>query len=124
MLFVREVKSSPSTSDSPKQSYDPYPGLHTLPTYGLSGPHQKADLPEQNLPPPPTPRYQHLCDVTPPPAISNLQPPPPPPPPDNFPLMTTALKDLTLKAARHWVVNLIIRIVSYQSQPQPLNSTK
>ena len=26
--------------------------------------------------------------------------------------MTTALKDLTLKAARHWVVNLILRIVS------------
>ena len=25
------------------------------------------------------------------------------------PLMTTALKDLTLKAARHWVVNLILR---------------
>ena len=34
----------------------------------------------------------------------------PPPPPENFPLMTTALKDLTLKAARHWVVNLILRI--------------
>ena len=28
--------------------------------------------------------------------------------------MTTALKDLTLKAARHWVVNLILRIVSYR----------
>ena len=27
-------------------------------------------------------------------------------------LMTTALKDLTLKAARHWVVNLILRFVS------------
>ena len=26
--------------------------------------------------------------------------------------MTAALKDLTLKAARHWVVNLILRIVS------------
>ena len=81
---------------------------------------RKTDLPEQKLPPPPTPRYQHLCDVAPPPAISNLQPPPPPPPPPpqspspspgNFPLMTTALKDLTLKAARHWVVNLILRII-------------
>ena len=27
-------------------------------------------------------------------------------------MMTTALKILTLKAARHWVVNLILRIVS------------
>ena len=42
-------------------------------------------------------------------------PPPPSPSPGNFPLMTTALKDLTLKAARHWVVNLILRIVSYTS---------
>ena len=37
---------------------------------------------------------------------------PPPPPPDNFPLMTTALKDLTQKVARLWVVNLILRVVS------------
>ena len=27
-------------------------------------------------------------------------------------MMTTALKNLTLKAARHWVVNLILRIGS------------
>ena len=30
-------------------------------------------------------------------------------------LMTTALKDLTLKAARHWVVNLILRIGAYKN---------
>ena len=80
---------------------------------------RKQIYPNKNSPHPPTPRYQHLCDVAPPPAISNLQPPPPtlpsPPSPSfspgNFPLMTTALKDLTLKAVRHWVVNLILRIV-------------
>ena len=32
---------------------DPYPGLHTLPTYGHLGPHHKAALPKQNLPSPP-----------------------------------------------------------------------
>ena len=31
--------------------------------------------------------------------------------------MTTALKDLTLKAARHWVVNLILRTYSYGAPP-------
>ena len=30
--------------------------------------------------------------------------------------MTTALKDLTLKADRHWVVNLILRIVSREGE--------
>ena len=35
--------------------------------------------------------------------------PPPPSTPPHFPLTTTALKNLTLKAARHWVVNLILR---------------
>ena len=57
---VRNVNPTPPTKrhlwahycDNPKQSYDPYPGLHTFPTFGLSGPHQKADLPEQKLPPP------------------------------------------------------------------------
>ena len=44
---------------------------------------RKQIYPNKNSPhpPPPTLRYQHLCDVAPPPAISNLQPPPPPPPP-------------------------------------------
>ena len=44
---------------------------------------RKQIYPNKNSPhpTPPTPRYQHLCDVAPPPAISNLQPPPPPPPP-------------------------------------------
>ena len=32
--------------------------------------------------------------------------------PNHFLLMTAALQDLTLKAACHWVVNLILRIVS------------
>ena len=72
-------------------------------------------------PPPPTPWNQHLCDVALPPVTSNLLPPPlppplsprpPPPPPNHFLLMTVALKDLTLKAARHWVVNLVLRVVS------------
>ena len=31
-------------------------------------------------------------------------------------LMTTALKDLTLKAARHWVINVILQSVSQSDQ--------
>ena len=44
-------------------------------------------------------------------STSNLLPPSLPlPTPNYFLLMTAALKDLTLKTARHWVVNLILRI--------------
>ena len=72
-----------------------------------------SDHSSARTPPPSTltPRYQLLCHVAPPPVTHTLLPPPlltppPPPPPNHFLLMTTALKDLTLKAARHWVVNL------------------
>ena len=59
---------------------------------------------------------------TPPPP----HPPPPPSPspsPGNFPLMTTALKDLTLKAARHWVVNLILRRCDTAAHTVPLSES-
>ena len=45
-----------------------------------------------------------------PPPPPTLPPPPPPSPPNHFLLMTAALKDLTIEVARHWVVNLILRI--------------
>ena len=42
--------------------------------------------------------------------------PPLPHPPNHLFLMTATLKDLTLKAACHWVVNLILRIVPCGAQ--------
>ena len=86
---------------------------YRLLTHVPSGPRQtsaKPDLPPPHLPPPhqdinipatwlfhqrPLFSYCHL-------------PPPPPPPSSHPPLMTAALKDLTLKAERHQVVNLIL----------------
>ena len=112
--------------------YNPYPGLQTLPTCCLSGLRQASSLPEAPPPPPPPPlslppTYQDnisgLFQQRPLFPYLHLPPPPPPPPKDPTPtlLITAALKNLTLKAARHCIVNLIL---SYRTCPSILRTAQ
>ena len=109
-------------------SYDPYPGLQTLPTYGLSGPHQTTALPEHHLLPPHShPKISTSLrrgSSTSDPYSPNTTSPLPHPlsPPNHFLLMTAALKDLTLKADHHWLVNLILQSTPASHDSQYYNT--
>ena len=94
--LVLTIGTDRSKAETHSQAYDPYPGIQTLLTYGLSGPHQTKISTSLR-------RGSSTSDLSFPTTTS-----PPSPTPNNFHRMTATLKDLPLKAARQWGVNLIL----------------